>query len=198
MFKTFSPIMYEMKKLSDLCVVKNGSTTDSSKIKPIKCGYVLEPEWFSRGRTYETYNAPENTIVVHRIEDLSSEICIYKTTSKVFVSYYCYYLTDVKPEITTEYLLYTLKGKREEITSLPRFSDRVIIKSSLNNLQIEVPPLHLQNIEYLKRIYKARRRLEKLAFCYNLQDKIDEMRYRPDGDGYKEMRERNKGLWADI
>lgn len=59
-------------------------------------------------------------------------------------------------------------------------------------------PNYPRRVKYLKKIYQSRMRVEKLRFCSQLQDNIDEFRYRPNGSGWKEVKERNKGRFADL
>ena len=53
-------------------------------------------------------------------------------------------------------------------------------------------PLVMKN---LKAIYRAQKRLKRLDFRYDLQNHID---YRPGGQGYKELKIKNKGKWFDL
>ena len=98
--------------------------------------------------------------------------------------------------ITTNYLFYSLRGNDDEMRKL--YYSQIVNRTELENFPIEVPSLQLQEILYLKKIFKSRKRLARLKFCDELQVEIDKFRYRPEGDGYLELREKNSGLWADL
>jgi hypothetical protein len=187
----------QIKRLGDLCDIEGGVMIEKDNI--ISGEYELVGGPYAQNQTHNAYNASENTIVLSKLgyplHKYTREcISIYK--KKIFVTYLCCYLTNVKPVITTNYLLYSLKGNDDEMRKL--YYRQVIDRDELKNFPIEIPPIHLQEMRPLKAIYKAKKRLRRLIFCDELQGRIDEFRYRPDGDGYKELREKNSGLWADL
>jgi hypothetical protein len=50
----------------------------------------------------------------------------------------------------------------------------------------------------LKQLVRAKKRLNRLIFCRELKDKIDEYIYLPGRVGYEELREVNKGRFEDL
>lgn len=59
-------------------------------------------------------------------------------------------------------------------------------------------PDYSQTTQGLKKIYSGLKRVRKLIFVNELQDHIDEFRYRPDNAEYLELKARNKGKFADL
>jgi hypothetical protein len=52
-------------------------------------------------------------------------------------------------------------------------------------------------MQRFKSIMSAKKRLFRLKYCFQLEIQIDKYRYRFGGPGYLELRDKNKGLFAD-
>lgn len=63
---------------------------------------------------------------------------------------------------------------------------------------IDTTPNYSQIFNCLKQIYLSQGRGKKLLFCEKIHDHIDEFRFRPSGGGYRELRDKNKGMFADL
>ena len=69
------------------------------------------------------------------------------------------------------------------------------IDERFNNQYVKQSPNYWAIMQRIKSIKKSRERKKKLQFCVGLQDVIDELRYRPGGGGYWELKEKNKNVF---
>lgn len=103
----------------------------------------------------------------------------------------CFHIENIQPEITRGFLFYNLKYLYDGICWL------VYVDCGIHYLVIDVPPLHIQELKYLKKINYANKRIKKLRFCETLSDHYEEYKYRPGHEGYLELKEKNKKKFAD-
>ena len=68
-------------------------------------------------------------------------------------------------------------------------------KEIAQRFEIHETPNYWAIMQRIKLIKKSRERKRKLQFCTDLQDCIDELRYRPGGSGYWELKEKNKNVF---
>lgn len=73
-----------------------------------------------------------------------------------------------------------------------------ITKENAKRFSIKETPDYHQIMQNFKEIMFGQMRVRKLRFCARVSDQSDEFRYRPTGSGYLELKQKNKGKYADL
>lgn len=189
LMKQFTMTDTKIRPLSALCniSIKRYPKGDDAK------RYIAMPCYWMNvvGNSENVYDASENHVNIKREYEL-----IVEFESDVLTTAFTFCLWNIESEISRDYLFYSLKTKKEQITECIWNMCNKYECYDFENLAIGVPSL--QDINGLRKIYKSSKRLRRLMFCERLHDVIDEFRYRPSGAGCREVRGRNKGRFIDL
>ena len=143
----------EIKKLGEVCTLKNGANITKDKL--INGDYPVIGGGQKPLGYHNEYNVAENTIIISK--DGAYAGYISKYNSKIFVSNHGIYIDTINNITLKDYIYYYLKSIQKLIYELQSGAGQPgIKKEQLEELEIRIPSLEVQHniIEYLDMIYE--------------------------------------------
>uniref|UniRef100_A0A6C0LET3 site-specific DNA-methyltransferase (adenine-specific) n=1 Tax=viral metagenome TaxID=1070528 RepID=A0A6C0LET3_9ZZZZ len=159
----------EIKKLGEVCTLKNGANITKDKL--INGDYPVIGGGQKPLGYHNEYNVAENTIIISK--DGAYAGYISKYNSKIFVSNHGIYIDTINNITLKDYIYYYLKSIQKLIYELQSGAGQPgIKKEQLEELEIRIPSLEVQHniVEYLDMIYEKTVKLnsEKIENIKNL------------------------------
>lgn len=143
----------EIKKLGEVCTLKNGANITKDKL--INGDYPVIGGGQKPLGYHNEYNVAENTIIISK--DGAYAGYISKYNSKIFVSNHGIYIDTINNITLKDYIYYYLKSIQKLIYELQSGAGQPgIKKEQLEELEIRIPSLEVQHniVEYLDMIYE--------------------------------------------